>query len=219
MPNTVRLVMKSMLCICVLMALAAGSAYASSPEVHVAHIKAHAAAKDKQQMRFCSEAAPVRKAVIKKYGKRAPGRDICRYGVRGGSAPTAKQLSGYLQTLKRQIAPPPPVVVVATSPAAAASATGYSQVTSTKSYVPTSSLGTHSGSLPACASESGTNYSTGSSNTNPTSGATGLYQEMPEHRRPGGLCYGMSLSPQGQDECARVIYSHQGRSAWTNCGG
>jgi hypothetical protein len=218
MPNTVRLVMKSMLCICALMALAAGSAYASSPEMHVAHIKAHAAAKDKQQRRLCNEAAPVRKAVIKKYGKRAPGRDVCRYGVRGGSAPTAQQLSGYLQTLKRQIAPPPPVVV-ATSPAAVSSATVYSQTTSTQSYASASSVGAYSGSLPACASESGTNYSTGSTNTNPKSGATGRYQEVPEHRRPGGLCYGMSLSPQGQDECARVIYSHQGRSAWTNCGG
>jgi hypothetical protein len=218
MPNTVRLVMKSMLCICALMALAAGSAYASSPEMHVAHIKAHAAAKDKQQRRLCNEAAPVRKAVIKKYGKRAPGRDVCRYGVRGGSAPTAQQLSGYLQTLKRQIAPPPPVVV-ATSPAAVSSATVYSQTTSTQSYASASSVGAYSGSLPACASESGTNYSTGSTNTNPKSGATGRYQEVPEHRRPGGLCYGMSLSPEGQDECARVIYSHQGRSAWTNCGG
>jgi hypothetical protein len=72
------------------------------------------------------------------------------------------------------------------------------------------------GTLPACASESGTNYSTGSENTNASSGATGRYQITPST----AAGYGCSLAtPAGQDACAQTIYEHQGAGAWTGCGG
>jgi hypothetical protein len=70
--------------------------------------------------------------------------------------------------------------------------------------------------LPACASESGTNYSTGADNTNSSSGATGRYQILPST----AAAYGCSLgTPAGQDACAETIYQHQGAGAWVGCGG
>ena len=69
--------------------------------------------------------------------------------------------------------------------------------------------------VPACASESGTNYSTGSANTNPSSGATGRYQIIPST----AAAYGCDLStPGGQDACAGRIYRGQGAGAWVGCG-
>jgi hypothetical protein len=70
--------------------------------------------------------------------------------------------------------------------------------------------------VPACASESGTDYSTGSDNTNASSGATGRYQITPST----AAGYGCDLAtPAGQDACAQTIYEHQGASAWVGCGG
>ena len=61
-----------------------------------------------------------------------------------------------------------------------------------------------------------TNYSTGASNTNPSSGATGRYQILPST----AAGYGCNLStPAGQDACAQTIYNHQGAGAWVGCGG
>jgi Transglycosylase-like domain len=80
----------------------------------------------------------------------------------------------------------------------------------------TPSTSTRTGGLPACASESGSNYSTGSDNTNASSGATGRYQILPST----AAAYGCSLAtPAGQDACAQVIYEHQGAGAWVGCGG
>jgi hypothetical protein len=70
--------------------------------------------------------------------------------------------------------------------------------------------------VPACASESGTDYSTGPDNTNASSGATGRYQIIPST----AAAYGCDLSsPAGQDACAQRIYRGQGASAWVGCGG
>lgn len=74
------------------------------------------------------------------------------------------------------------------------------------------------GILPACADESAGDYSTGPENTNPSTGATGRWQEVPMHRQKGGLCYGLDLSPRGQDACAVRIFRAQGSGAWTGCG-
>jgi hypothetical protein len=75
--------------------------------------------------------------------------------------------------------------------------------------------GSGSGTLPACASESGTNYSTGSDNTNASSGATGRYQITPSTAANYGCDLGTSA---GQDACAQTIYEHQGAGAWVGCG-
>lgn len=107
---------------------------------------------------------------------------------------------------------PPAIRRVVYRPAAAA--TSVATATAVSSPAPTYSGGGASG-VPACASESGTNYSTGSDNTNP-SGATGRYQILPST----AAGYGCNLStPAGQDACASVIYAHQGAGAWVGCGG
>ena len=84
-------------------------------------------------------------------------------------------------------------------------------VTSTSTFSTAGASG-----VPACASESGTDYSTGPSNTNGSSGATGRYQILPST----AAAYGCDLSTAGgQDACAATIYEHQGASAWVGCGG
>jgi hypothetical protein len=218
MPQALRRIVVYVLFGCVLAAVGVSPAAASFDSPH-ARVGQPAHAMNKKQRKLCREAKSVRKSVIKKYtklyteqygkkkgkkkGKREPGRDICVLGNRDGSTPPAPKLSDYLAVLHRKLTPPP-ARVTTSSPSTGAGAS--------------SSGSTASGILPACASESGTNYSTGPDNTN-ASGATGRYQEMPEHRQPGGLCYGIDLSPAGQDKCAVIIYKDQGSGAWTNCGG
>jgi hypothetical protein len=167
-----------------------------------------------KQDALCRKANELRRLVIKKQGKRAPGRDICQFGMTNGKRPTKQQKLNYKLTLHRMAYPPPVVVIPATAPTPTSpTATTSSAPTNTGPATPSSS------SLPGCASESGTNYSTGPENTNPTTGATGRYQELPMHRQPGGLCYGIDLSPGGQDRCASIIYGAQGAGAWVGCGG
>jgi Transglycosylase-like domain len=136
--------------------------------------------------------------VAKEFGHRSPGRNIVKDGVAGGRPATDAQVVASLGVLKRMLAP---------APAPTTSSTAVS-----------SSSGSSAGAagVPACASESGTNYSTGSSNTNPSSGATGRYQILPST----AAAYGCDLStPAGQDACAQTIYAHQGAGAWVGCGG
>jgi hypothetical protein len=154
-----------------------------------------------------ASAAKVRHSVDRHLGRKAGGRRIEKYGIRvhGHVRPaTTDELRSYRTRLLSLLAPPP--------------APG---VTAAASQPPTAVLSSAparaAGGLPACASESGTNYSTGPENTN-ASGATGRYQEMPMHRQKGGVCYGIDLSPAGQDRCAEKIYAAQGAGAWTGCG-
>lgn len=149
-----------------------------------------------EQMTLCKQANKLRKLVIKKDGKRAPGRDICINGKNDGQIPTLSEVLKYEQTL-RYMAYPPAAISVAAVTANASSAS-------------------YSGGLPACASESGTNYSTGPANTNP-SGATGRYQIIPSTH--ASLCPDLGWSPAEQDACARRIYAAQGIGAWVGCGG
>lgn len=136
--------------------------------------------------------------VVRLFGRRAPGRDIVKQGIGPHKAATDAQTLASLAVLERMVAPAPATPAAAPPAQAAAS--------------PAASTGT----LPTCASESGTNYSTGSTNTNASSGATGRYQITPST----AANYGCSLAtPAGQDACAQTIYQHQGASAWTGCGG
>lgn len=126
--------------------------------------------------------------VARVFGRRAPGRNIIKQGVARHKPASDAQTVASLAVLERMVAP----AHAASSPTAGA------------------------GTLPACASESGTNYSTGSENTNASSGATGRYQITPST----AANYGCSLAtPAGQDACAQTIYEHQGTGAWTGCGG
>jgi hypothetical protein len=134
--------------------------------------------------------------VAHKFGPRTPGRNIVKDGIGRGRPATDAETVSSLTVLERMLAPAP-------APAAAVSSTGT-----------VSSAG--AAGVPACASESGSNYSTGASNTNPSSGATGRYQILPST----AAAYGCSLAtPAGQDACAATIYRNQGASAWVGCGG
>lgn len=144
------------------------------------------------------------------FGRRAPGRNIVKYGVASRGPASDADVVSSLAVLERMLAPPPAPV---TSTAAQGSQTTGS--TQTVASAPTSSTAGASG-VPACASESGTNYSTGPENTNPSSGATGRYQILPSTAADYGCNLGTTA---GQDACAQTIYNHQGASAWVGCGG
>jgi hypothetical protein len=135
------------------------------------------------------------------------GRNIRRFGYRTkhGVRPARKtEVTASTAVLRRMVAPP--VVAVPSAPA------------TTSNAASSQTAGSSSGAagLPACASESGTNYSMGPDNTNP-SGASGRYQIMPFHWSTD--CAGLAQDPAGQDKCASIIYKNSGSSAWTNCGG
>ncbi len=137
--------------------------------------------------------------VSHKLGRRAPGRNILQNGARANRSVTDAQTVSSIVVLERMLAP-------RISPVSASS-------------TPTGVIGgstAGAGGVPACASESGSNYSTGASNTNGSSGATGRYQILPST----AAAYGCSLATAaGQDACAQTIYEHQGASAWVGCGG
>jgi Transglycosylase-like domain len=129
--------------------------------------------------------------VAQKIGARVPGRNIIQDGTAHGPATDSETVTS-LDVLQRMLAP---------------------AVSSTSSS--TGSVAGAAG-VPACASESGDDYSTGPDNTNPSSGATGRYQILPST----AAGYGCDLStPAGQDACAQVIYANQGAGAWVGCGG
>lgn len=54
---------------------------------------------------------------------------------------------------------------------------------------------------------------------NPSSGAFGRYQLMPQHYQGSGLCSGLGQDPSGQTRCANRVYEEQGSGAWSACGG
>jgi hypothetical protein len=135
-------------------------------------------------------------AVAHQLGARVPGRNIVEDGTAGGAASDSQTVSS-LAVLERMLGPAPSVSSSASSSEISGSVAGAAGV-------------------PACASESGDNYSTGPDNTNSSSGATGRYQILPST----AAGYGCSLAtPAGQDACAQVIYEHQGAGAWVGCGG
>ncbi len=145
--------------------------------------------------------------VAHKLGRRAPGRNLIKDGFAPHQPATDAETVASIKVLERMLAPAP-----ATAPAGS----------TLRSTAPSGGVATSQGSssgaggVPACASESGSNYSTGSSNTNSSSGATGRYQITPST----AAGYGCNLStPGGQDACAQTIYAHQGAGAWVGCGG
>jgi Transglycosylase-like domain len=134
--------------------------------------------------------------VARHLGRRVPGRDIIKNSVGRGRRATDAESLRSLHVLQNMLAPRSATPASTSASAAASSSTGAA--------------------VPSCASESGTDYSTGASNTNASSGATGRYQITPST----AAAYGCDLStPSGQDACAQTIYQHQGAGAWVGCGG
>jgi hypothetical protein len=176
------------------LALAAVAPGAHAPKVSASHeanppTPAHARAYERVYAR-----------VARELGRRAPGRNIVKDGFAPHQPATDAETVASTTVLERMLAPATPVrssVTTSTSPASSGGASG-------------------GGGVPSCASESGSNYSTGASNTNSSSGATGRYQITPST----AANYGCDLSTAGgQDACAQTIYARQGASAWVGCGG
>jgi hypothetical protein len=158
---------------------------------------------------MCEQAKKVRASVIDKHGKRAPGRDICRFGVRRGGkvhAPSNVQKARYLRALKRLDNPPPQPTLVRTAVPPRVPPAG------TKSPGVDGIYGRGGWAIPEyiVQCESGGDYGA----VNPSSGATGAYQIMPGT----AAAYGCSLAtPAGQDQCAAKIYAREGAAPWS-CG-
>jgi hypothetical protein len=146
--------------------------------------------------------------VAHKLGRRAPGRNIIEDGFAPHQPATDAETVASIKVLERMLAPAP-----AKAPRASSTVPSTSASTG---VAPSQGSSAGAGGVPACASESGSNYSTGSSNTNSSSGATGRYQITPST----AANYGCNLAtPGGQDACAQTIYAHQGAGAWVGCGG
>ena len=177
-----------------LAAVAPGGHAVKAPVVHAADAPtpAHARAYER-----------VYRRVAREFGPRAPGRNIIKDGFAAHEPATDAETVASIAVLKRMIAPAPAAVAPTRSTASSTRATSSSSPSS-------------SGGVPACASESGSNYSTGSSNTNASSGATGRYQITPSTAANSGCNL---TTTGGQDACAQTIYAHQGASAWVGCGG
>jgi Transglycosylase-like domain len=152
--------------------------------------------------------------VAAKFGRRAPGRNIVRWGIGSDQRVTDAQVVSSIGVLERMLAPPPPVAPAAAAPAKAPVAESATPVTQTGDAG--TSAASSGSPLPACTwqPESGGNPSA----VNPSSGAGGYYQIMPST----WAAYGGTGAPQTapmseQTAIAQKIYSTQGPSAWTNC--
>jgi Transglycosylase-like domain len=155
------------------------------------------------------QANHLRAEVVAEFGKRAPGRNIVRWGVLkrdGRTRPaTRAELITYRDILARMLIPPVPASTG--TPASEWASSGSS------TSAPEASS---SGSLPACTwqPESGGDWSA----VNSSSGAGGYYQIMPSTWAAyGGTGSPQSASPAEQTAVAEKIYASQGSSAWANC--
>jgi Transglycosylase-like domain len=164
------------------------------------------------------QANHLRHEVVAKFGKRAAGRDIVRWGVlkRDGTArrATRTELTHYRDVLARIVAPPAPEPTGASSPASTES--GSTSSTVQTQSAPSTSGGSGSGNLPACTwtPESGGDWNA----VNPSSGAGGHYQIMPSTwTANGGTGLPQNASPAEQTRVAENVMRSQGASAWTNC--
>ena len=150
--------------------------------------------------------------VAGQFGRRAPGRNIVRWGFAPGQGVTDEQVVASISVLARMVAPPPPP-----RPAAAVAPAASGHVpTASAPPVTASRAAPGSSPLPTCTwqGESGGNPAA----VNPSSGAGGYYQIMPSTWR----AYGGAGSPQNaplgeQTAIAQKIYQSQGPGAWANC--
>lgn len=64
----------------------------------------------------------LRTKVVRVHGKRAPGRDIIRLGLRNGKQPSKHQKANYVRQLRQLLAPPPAMLLRTAVPPARAPA-------------------------------------------------------------------------------------------------
>lgn len=147
-------------------------------------------------------------AVAKEHGKRTPGRNIRRQGVKtkhGTRDARNAELARSIRTFRRWLAPPVPVPAASdrmpTATTATASQTGGKWAI--PSYI--------------VQRESGGDYGAYNANgcvTKTSRGCIGAYQIASFHFAPGGACAGYGTAPAGQDRCAAKLWSQSGSSPW-----
>jgi hypothetical protein len=140
-------------------------------------------------------------AVKKVHGKRAPGRNIRKWGVlKHGEQQraTCKQIARSAQQLRQLLTAPKLMRSTAVPPR----------------QPPAGTLSDFDkASLPECTwrPESGGDYGA----VNPSSGAYGKYQIIPSTW--AAHCSGLDRGPAGQERCAARVYAAQGAGAWVGC--
>lgn len=127
--------------------------------------------------------------VAREHGKRAPGRNLRRYGRSNGQKATCKDIGRSVRTLRRWLAPP------------AAPVLSSDRVPTRYRTAPAATGGRYAIPAYIVGRESGGDY-----NARNPSGAYGAYQIMPFHWAPGGECAGLGKDPAGQDACAAILW-------------
>jgi len=135
-------------------------------------------------------------ATAHKLGKRAPGRNIRKYGLANGNRAQCRHLKRSLRTFQRWLAPPVGSVAPGDRPSLAG-------------VQPHEAGGGYSIPRGIVMCESGGDYGA----VNGSSGARGAYQIMPSTH--AGICPDLGWSPQDQDQCAARVWAQQGRGAWS----
>jgi hypothetical protein len=139
-------------------------------------------------------------AVAKLHGKRAPGRNIRRFGLTHGRMAGCHHIRKSLLTLRRM------------------RYGGSRLLTPSRPYIPpahTATLRTTSAPLSSIRScESGGDYGTNTGN-----GFYGAYQfTQSTWHSVGGTGNPAAASPAEQDKRAAILYSREGASPWPVCG-
>lgn len=153
----------------------------------------------------------LRHEVVQKHGKRAPGRNIIRYGVRtkhGVRHARNADIADSIRTFRSMLAPPAPIATtraVTPSPGLQSQAPAPAAPTAAPAAAPSSN------SVAQC--ESGGNYSTNTGN-----GYYGAYQfDDQTWHAAGGSGHASDAPPAEQDARFHSWYAgHPG--AWPVCG-
>jgi hypothetical protein len=161
---------------------------------------------------ICGPAYKDRMLVIKKHGKRAPGRNICRFGVKLSNGKvvdaTVKQKKRYRAQLKQLVRPAPALLAVQAVPPSQAPA-------GTASASVRAPVGGTLAAIRACETRGQPNPYT----TNTGNGFYGSYQfDLPTWQSVGGTGLPSNASPAEQDKRAAILYSQRGSSPWPVCG-
>jgi hypothetical protein len=205
MPKTIRGVVISVLFMCALTVLDTAPVVAYNSGINrQVKVETPKPAMTKKQRSTCRKASRVRQAVIKKLGQRSPGRDICRYRLRGNSTPSSHRLLSYLYTLRRLIAPPPQTVAVPGAPMDQGS-TGVTSTGVTAGGTLSSIAQCESGGDPTRVDSSGI--------------YRGKYQfDQQTWESVGGVGDPASAPEAEQDARAQALLNQSGSSPWPVCG-
>lgn len=158
-------------------------------------------------------------AVATKFGSRAPGRNILRWGLPNGNRASHSDLMRSIGVLERMLHPAPVVHYVTPTvtqpstyrPAPAPTSSAPAPAPAAAAPQPSASGGwAIPGYIVQC--ESGGNWGA----VNPSSGAGGAYQIMPSTWQAyGGSGLPQNASPAEQSAIARKIWNSAGPGAWS----